>query len=60
MTVREVNRNEKSVNNVPEYEYVPPEGGWGYVVVLSMSLFLVSFFLYLMFSDKFLSCNRYN
>lgn len=43
MTVKEVNRNEKSASDVPEYEYQPPEGGWGYVVVLGMSLFMVSF-----------------
>lgn len=32
-----------------DYEYVPPEGGWGYIVCVGLSVIFVSIFVSIFF-----------
>lgn len=42
MSVKEVILKQKALHKVKKYEFVPPEGGWGYVITLSVAVAFVS------------------
>lgn len=43
MTVKEAIKNKKEAfKNLPKYEYLPPEGGWGYMIVAATAMMFVS------------------
>lgn len=47
-----VNENKIEYGDVDKYEYVPPEGGWGYMVCVGLSVIFVSryiFYFYFIF-----------
>lgn len=48
-----MNVKEKNIEygDVDKYEYVPPEGGWGYAVCVGLSVIFVSIFFFFLFKD---------
>lgn len=48
-----VKENKIEYGDVDKYEYVPPEGGWGYMVCVGLSVIFVSRIIYF-FSHRFL------
>lgn len=51
MTVKEEIQKRKTVVP-PTYELVPPDGGWGHVVTISMAAFMVGYILFFRKSVK--------
>lgn len=43
MTVKEDIQKKKTVLLPPEYELIPPDGGWGHVITISMTVFMVCY-----------------
>lgn len=52
MTVKDAIKNKEAFKNLPKYEYLPPEGGWGYAVVAATAVMFVS--TYWLFTKDFI------